>query len=188
MVGSDAELIAQSLADSDAFGEVFLRHHDSVFQFVARRLGRDLAPDTTAEVFIKAFEIRERFDPGRASALPWLLGISVNVVGDQLRRKSRRERQHIAFAGLVQPSDLGENDIVGRLDAESARSALNDALGMLKSADREVILLSALEQRSYQEIGEALGIPTGTVRSRLARARAQLREHLSQVRPSIRDD
>ncbi len=180
---SDAEVIAQSIDNPEAFGEIFNRYHDTIYRFVARRAGRGPAPDLTAEVFGRAFRLRTRYDTFRPLARPWLYGIATNVIGDHIRQTRRRERLHLAMLGLTDvPADEDMDRLVDSVTAQGGRRVINDALARLSVGDRNVIVLAAVEQLTYKEISEALGIPIGTVRSRHARARGTLRELLGHLR------
>lgn len=178
-------MIAASVADPDRFGVVFDRYHDTIFRYVARRVGIQAAPDVTADVFVRAFRVRARFDTSRESARPWLYGIATNVIGDHLRSVRRRDRLHLACYGLVDRQEVDwTDDMTVRVSAAQARGDINQALGRLSSGDRNALLLYAVEQLSYSEVAEALGIPVGTVRSRIFRARKVMREligHLEQT-------
>lgn len=175
---TDAEIIAGSLKNPDEFREVFARYYDTIFRFTARRVGWDLAADLTAEVFVRAFQLRARYDTSRPLCRPWLYGIAWNVVGDHLRRRKLAHR-----VGLNNPLETADPFVIvdDRLTAEARADVINDALSQLRNKDRDVLLMYALEELSYAEIAEALAIPVGTVRSRLARARRKMRELLPEL-------
>ncbi|WP_329438261.1 sigma-70 family RNA polymerase sigma factor [Streptomyces canus] len=172
--GGDAELIAASLAEPERFAALFERHAPAIHQYVARRLGRDAADDVTAETFLTAFRIRARFDPARAGVRPWLYGIAAKQIGRQ-RREEVRALKLLARTGHDPVADSWTDSADDRLAAEAAARPLAGALAHLSAGDRHVLLLFAWADFSYQEIAEALGIPVGTVRSRLNRARRKLR-------------
>jgi RNA polymerase sigma factor (sigma-70 family) len=113
----------------------------------------------------------------RDCARPWLYGIATNLAGSHRRRE---ERHYLALARadarLVAPSD--EDVIADRVSASAAGPALASALAALDRGDRDVLLLVALADLSYAEVAESLGIPYGTVCSRLSRARRQLPKSL----------
>ena len=179
---TDAEIIAASATDPSLFGTIFQRHHNCVFTFVARRLGRNDAADVVSEVFLRAFRSRHKYDSRRECCRPWLFGIAYNIVGDRLRQRSRHNRSFIYSTADTSTADYDEaND---RLVAQPATDELNAALTELNPGDRDALLLFALEDLSYDEIAQVLKIPKGTVGSRLARARRQIREsipHLEQI-------
>ena len=174
----DAEIIQQSRADPALFAEIFERHFAVIDGYLERRVARDRADDLSAEVFRIAFQRRDRFEPLRETALPWLYGIASNLVHEEERSEVRRLR---ALARLesqgVDPEPAAER-VGERLDAEVMRRPLFDALSRLEARDRTVLLLVAWEELSYEEVAEALDVPIGTVRSRLNRARRTVREAL----------
>ncbi len=172
---SDAALISFSEADPASFGVVFDRHVDKIHAYVVRRVGITLAEELTAETFAKAFEQRARFVPIHDSAGPWLYGIATNVVHKAWRSERRQLAAYRKTASIraVTPDDYGDAD--DRVDAERAASGLVAALASLEAGDRDALLLFVWEELSYDQIGAALQIPTGTVASRINRARRQLK-------------
>lgn len=185
---SDAVIIAQSLEDPELFGVIYERYHDTIFRHIARRVGSQRAPDLTADVFVRAFQIRPRYDLNRSSCRPWLYGIATNILGDDLRRLRRQQRIDLEASSLTplvnDPYDRSDE----RLMAASAGSELTRALEALRPDDRNVLLLYSVEDLTYQETAEALGIPVGTVRSRLARARQTIRDLVPNLARSEMDD
>jgi RNA polymerase sigma factor (sigma-70 family) len=153
----------------DAFTAIFDRHFDAVYRYLARRTDRARAEDLAASTFTVAFERRERFRPEAASARPWLLGIATNL----LRNEWRAERRGLDLVARLS-GGLGAREGEGA----EATNELAALLAQLDADQRDVLLLHAWEELSYEEIASALGIPIGTVRSRLSRARARLREGL----------
>jgi RNA polymerase sigma-70 factor, ECF subfamily len=89
---SDGQSIGASLTDPERFAEIFHRHWDEIYRYVARRLGPEAAEDVGAETFAVAFRGRDRYDLTRADARPWLYGIATNLIG-QHRRAERRRAQ-----------------------------------------------------------------------------------------------
>jgi RNA polymerase sigma-70 factor (ECF subfamily) len=161
---SDAELIRRSQHEPEAFGVVFDRHVAAVHAFVQRRVGRDLAEEVTAETFARGFEARSRYAAQHPVALPWLLGIASNVMRRHWRSERRRLDAYARAAGQDR-RDAAPPEVDGTVLRAVAR---------LPRRQREVLLLAAWADLSYAEIAHALGLPVGTVRSRLARARAAL--------------
>jgi RNA polymerase sigma-70 factor (ECF subfamily) len=179
LTSSDGELIAASLADPRLFAGVFDRHYKAVAGFLRRRLERSLADDLAAETFLRAFDGRGCYDGSRADARPWLFGIAGNLLARHRRGEERRLRAFARAAGAVQ-EERGLDDVEGRVDAASLAPVLAAALLSLAAGDREVLLLYAWADLSYEEISVAMGLPIGTVRSRLHRARAQVRGELER--------
>lgn len=171
---SDAEIVEASLSDPSEFRHIYARHYEKVFGFVARRIGVNDAADTTADVFLRALSIRGRYDTARPDSLPWLYGIAANIVGDRLRRSGRGQRVYLAVIEIDVSAEVSDAD--DRMVAARVGARLNAALGELSSRDRETLLLFALEGLTYAEIGQVLGIPAGTVGSRISRARRRILE------------
>ena len=172
---SDAEVIAASLETPALFGKVFDRYHTRIYKYVARRVGIADAADVTSEVFLKAFRLRYRYDQTRESCLPWLYGIARNTIGDQLRRTSR-PTLHLDPTVVDEIADADDRAV-----AAAAAKALEAALGSLTEDDREALVLYAIEGLTYSEVAEALGVPSGTIGSRLNRARRKIREQIPDL-------
>ena len=185
--GSDAQVIDASWVDPRVFAAVFDRHYDAVHRYLARRVGSDLADDLAAETFTTAFDARRRYDTAYPNARPWLFGIATNLLRHHRRGEARRLR---AYASLDRPADPdgGSGGIDARVDAGRAGPAIADALTHLSAGDRDVLLLFAWADLRYEEIAVALHIPVGTVRSRLHRARRQVRELLGDSGQEIDAD
>lgn len=167
---SDSDVIRSSLTEPDAFVTLFERHFDSILGYLARRADSDVGSELASEVFVTAFARRSRYDLARSDATPWLYGIAANLLH---RRRRSEARQLRAYARTgVDPAWVAD-------PADRPDPALAAALGALKPADRETLLLLAWADLDYEQIAEALAIPVGTVRSRLNRARRQLREALA---------
>jgi RNA polymerase sigma factor (sigma-70 family) len=178
---TDGEAIARSQRTPELFAVVFDRHQASVHAYATRRVGRETADDVLAEVFLAAFASRKRFDPAFESALPWLYGIAANVLKRQWRRLAAADRLHRSAALHVEVADSHEDAVAGRLDSAAHWAVVRDVLDELTDGDREAILLFAWEELTYPEIAVAMGIPVGTVRSRIHRARARLRHALGDT-------
>jgi RNA polymerase sigma factor (sigma-70 family) len=180
---TDAAVIEQSLAEPERFEAIFRRYFGRIHGYLAARVGGRIADDLAAEVFTIAFAQRQRYDLARECARPWLYGIATNLVGTYRRREQRRYRALArADARGVAPSD--EDLVADRVSAAAAGPALAAALAGLGSGDRDVLLLVAIAGLDNQEVALSLGIPYGTVRSRLSRARARLREALGGTNPT----
>ncbi|MEN3536615.1 RNA polymerase sigma factor [Microbispora sp. ZYX-F-249] len=176
---SDAGLIEASLTTPERFAGVFDRHADEIHAYAGRRLGPEHADDVTAETFLVAFRKRHRYDTSRPDARPWLYGIAGNLISGHRRSEVRRLR---ALARAPRDADErgfhDEDRGAERASAAALRPALAAALARLSAAERDLLLLVAWADLSYEEAAEALRIPIGTVRSRLHRVRAKLRRHL----------
>ncbi|MFI0485695.1 RNA polymerase sigma factor [Actinomadura sp. 9N215] len=174
---SDAELWREAAAGrAEAFGVVFDRHARAVYNHCFRAVADwASAEDLTSMVFLDAWRRRADVQLERGSALPWLLGVANNVVRN--RRRSRR-RHRAALDRLPPPLAAPDHsdDVAGRLDDEKAMRRVLDLVGRLPKADQDVLALCAWDGLSYAEAAVTLGVAVGTVRSRLSRARARLRE------------
>jgi len=180
---SDAEVIAGSLDDPERFAIIFGRHADEIHRYAARRLGQQAAADVVSEVFLAAFRNRGRYQPGRSDARPWLYGISTKVISQQLRAEGRRAHL-LAAVPAPPPAEFPADDIGDRITAERLRPVLLGVLAELSPADRELVLLVAWAELSYEQAAQALEIPVGTVRSRPHRTRARVRRAIDSADPS----
>lgn len=181
MTASDADIIAASLVDPVRFAAIFDRHIDPVRRFVVRRVGASRGDDVVSEVFRVGFERRHAFLPDADSALPWLYGIAANLV----RRDHRSTARGVAALerlGYCAPAAIDPLlDVAGQLDAANEVLELRDALLALREEERDVLLLVAWEQLSPTEAAETLGIDAGTARTRLHRARRNVRAHMGRA-------
>jgi RNA polymerase sigma-70 factor, ECF subfamily len=173
---SDADVIGRSLADAEAFAAIYDRHAETVLRFLGRRVGAEAAEGLHADVFRIAFERRKAFDSSRLSALPWLYGIASNLLRKHRRAEARRLRACARMAAGAAAADLRTD--VSALDARVLYPRVAEAVDELPEGEREALLLFAWEELSYRDVADALELPVGTVRSRLNRARARLRELL----------
>jgi RNA polymerase sigma-70 factor (ECF subfamily) len=166
--------------DADAFGALFDEHADAVHRHAVWSLGDQAhAEDVVSLTFLEAWRIRATLHPDGDGLRPWLLGIATNVLRNR-RRAARRHRE--ALGRLPAPDPVADfaDEVVARLhDAEQLAAAVA-ALRALRRTDREVFLLCVWSQLDYASAAEALGIPVGTVRSRLSRARTRLRALAAQ--------
>ena len=174
MEESDGCVIADSLERPGTFGVIFDRHGSTLLRFLARRVNPAEAEDLLGEVFRIAFERRSTFEQDRDSARPWLYGIAANLVAKHYRSETRRLRAMAKASADRQLAEDPAERAVAAVDASSRWSRVVDAIGTLPEAERQVLLLFAWEELSYEEIALALCVPVGTVRSRLSRGRARL--------------
>ncbi|GGZ15420.1 RNA polymerase sigma factor [Streptomyces poonensis] len=164
--------------DHDAFGELFDAYARSVYNHAFRLTGdRSAAEDVVSLTFLDAWRLRGRVDEEGGSLRPWLLGIATNV-----SRNTRRAARRHAAAMARLPRDEAVHDfadeIAGRLDDAAQLALVRTALARLRRAEREVLALCVWSGLGYAAAAEALGVPVGTVRSRLSRARAKLAKHM----------
>jgi RNA polymerase sigma-70 factor (ECF subfamily) len=180
---SDAELVRKAQAGAaEAFSALVERHQDYVYNSVCYLIGsRPDAEDIAQEVFVSAYRALGRFE-GRARFTTWLYGIMLNSVRSYWRRQKR---------ATVLSTDVDGEDgdpglqIAARQDGPAEMSmraervgAVQDAIAGLDEHLREIIVLRDIQGLSYDELAEALGLPDGTVKSRLYRARQELMDRL----------
>ncbi|MGA5423246.1 RNA polymerase sigma factor [Streptomyces lavendulocolor] len=175
--GDDADVIADSLTQPEAFGALFHRHAAAIQRYAARRLGEEIADDITGETFLAAFRARGTYDLARRNALPWLYGIAANLIGKHHRAEVRALKA-LARSGHDPLTHSWTDRSDSRVTAQAMQESIARALASLSAGDRHVLLLIAWADLSYLEVADALSIPVGTVRSRLNRARKKVRTAL----------
>jgi RNA polymerase sigma factor (sigma-70 family) len=166
----------------------FDRHVDAVHRYVARRVGGNLARDVVAETFRIAVEHVDGYDAARGSERSWLFGIATNLVRRHWRSEERRLR---AYAATARRSEVHGDPLLAVEDSVDAGRRLDrlvDAVARLSPEDRDVLVLVAWEGMSSADVAAVLGVPHGTVRSRLSRVRAQLRAHETTTGAGAHDD
>jgi RNA polymerase sigma factor (sigma-70 family) len=173
---SDFELWSRAgSGDADAFGVLFERHARAIYNFCFRRTGDwAVAEDLTSIVFLEAWRRRDKQLP-RDMVRAWLFGIAILVV----RNRRRAEHRHATALArlsreLVSP-EVAE-DSAARADDQERMRAVLVSFGRLPKREQDVLALCVWSELPYEEAALALGVPVGTVRSRLSRARQRLRE------------
>jgi RNA polymerase sigma factor (sigma-70 family) len=173
---SDADLWARSRSgDTNAFGCLFERHAQAICNYCFRRIGDwTAAEDALSLVFLEAWRRRDA-NVGPDKVIPWLYGIATNVVRNQRRSQRRfaaalrRMRVPSAEPDFAEQADQ-------RLDDERQMQQVLAALRQLPRHEQDVLTLCVWMGLSYEDAAAALGVPLGTIRSRLSRARARFRE------------
>ena len=176
----DSGIVAASLEDTEAFGELFHRHAPRLHAYIRRRLGRTLADDLVSETFTTAFRQRDRFD-GRADFCAWLWGIASNLIAKHHRQETRMYRA-LSRTGVDPAEDGVAERASDRASAAALGPPLAKALASLGAEDRNAVLLLAWGDMSYPEIAATLGLPVGTVKAKIHRARIKLRKALPKER------
>jgi RNA polymerase sigma-70 factor, ECF subfamily len=172
---TDGEVIAASILEPSRFEAIFDRHYDAVRRYAQRRVGLDAGEEIAAQTFLVGLAQRARFDATYVSAKPWLMGIATNLIRHHLRAERTRE------AALPRLAMADEGQEALRIEATEAMLEAPEVLRILQEVpaqDREAFLLLAWADLSYAEIASAVGIPVGTVRSKIHRVRTLLRERL----------
>lgn len=166
--------------DAAAFRELVERSHETVFRLAVAIVGdRDEAADVVQETYIRAWDARAALRDG-AAALGWLCRIARNVAHDRRRSWWSRIRAPMAEAALELRPAEDDPPADEALAAAQAAGAVRRALASLPEKHRVVLALREVEGMSYEEIAVALGVPVGTVESRLHRARAGLAQRLER--------
>ena len=180
----EADVARARAGDTAAFAALVRRHQDRVFGFILRMLDtRDEAMELTQDVFVKAWQALPGWRP-EARFSTWLLQIARNAALDQLRR-----RRVVQFAPLDDGMDVADTapGPEARYASRQRQALLENALQQIAAEHREILLLREVEDLSYGELAAVLGIAEGTVKSRLARARAALLQHF-RPHAGVRDD
>lgn len=194
-IDPDADALAACRrGDDGAFDLLVQRHHRRIVRLAVRVLGeREIALDVAQEVFVKAWRALERFE-GNSRFSTWLTRIAINQCRNELRKRgtvkhTQPSSLHDPMPGTDQPRDRAVAASTPEprmlLEGDETRRALRDALAALPPEAREVLVLKEVEAMSYEGIAEVLEVPVGTVRSRLHRARMQLRERVAVVLGAI---
>ncbi|MEV5893045.1 RNA polymerase sigma factor [Nonomuraea fuscirosea] len=180
--GVDSELVSASWSDPEAFAELFDRYSAMLYRYVSKRLGPGPAEDLVGETFLIAFSKRRSYDLAYPDARPWLFGILTKLVARHHRSEATRYRALLRApveAEVESPADR----VAAGVSAQAVRGELAGALAALPAKDRDVLLLIAWGDLTYEEVARALGIPVGTVRSRLNRGRRKVRAALGDTNP-----
>ncbi|BAN01560.1 putative RNA polymerase ECF subfamily sigma factor [Ilumatobacter coccineus YM16-304] len=165
---------------TEVVADWFDQHARALAGYATRRVGANLARDIVADTFRIALQQLDGYEPGRGGERAWLFGIASNLIRRHWRTEERRLRIQARSARAdVQPVDplLRVDE---RLDASAHYQRVVDAVATLDPDDRDLLILIAWEQFTSREAAAALGIPPGTVRSRLTRIRAQLAQIVRQ--------
>lgn len=172
-MASDEEQLRLSQQVASAFEPLVERLAPPIHAYLARRAPRE-ADELLAEVWLAAFSSRATFDPARGSARAWFFGVARHTLLAHYRRTARDAAPHGSG-----PTEMDWAAVDARLDAAAVRPALKEALADLPAVERELLLLVGWEQLTPSEAAEVVGIPAGTARSRLHRARERMRERLA---------
>jgi RNA polymerase sigma-70 factor (ECF subfamily) len=172
--------------DPAAFGALYDSCAGAVHRHAVRWTGDwSAAEDVVSLTFLEAWRLRERLLPEGDNALPWLLGIATNV----LRNRGRAARRHReALQRLPERLTVPDfaDELVDRMHDTDRLTAARAALDRLRRPDREVVMLCVWSGLDYVAAAEALGVPVGTVRSRLSRARRRLKDLVAEPEPGPR--
>jgi RNA polymerase sigma-70 factor, ECF subfamily len=168
---SDAELLAATPADPDAFAAFYRRHVRGVVAFVARHAAPDDVGDLVAEVFATALVHRRRFDPARGTADAWLAGIARHKVADA-RRRGKVQARMCQRLGIRLPA-------AGAVELQFNGSA--ELLAALPEDQRRAVQARVLDEKPYAEIAREESVSEQALRKRVSRALAALRSHFPEA-------
>jgi RNA polymerase sigma factor (sigma-70 family) len=173
------------LRTPDGFGTLFERHARVIYNYCFRRTADwAAAEDLTSVVFLEAWRKRQSVRLYGETALPWLYGVATNVLRNSAR-SLRRHRAALERMPTGHEPDFAD-DAAERLDDEARMRAVLESYSELPRRDQEVLALCVWSELSYEEAAVALGVPVGTVRSRLARARTRLRDEIDFAPKEVR--
>jgi RNA polymerase sigma-70 factor (ECF subfamily) len=178
-------VVASSVPSSVPSAEALVAEHFvPIYGYLSRRVGPDLAEDLAAEVFARALADRDRFDPALGTWRMWLFGIATNLVAKHRRAERRRLSAYAKAGSRAVASEHGSesatDDADDRLSAENTLRDLARALQRLNGPQRDALYLVGVAELSYEEAAAVLAVPIGTVRSRVSRARTELRLHVER--------
>jgi RNA polymerase sigma-70 factor (ECF subfamily) len=189
---TDHELVASAQKGSEkAYRELLGRYQRPVFSLVYRMLrDREQAEDLAQETFVRVFNNIERYDP-KYKFSSWIFKIATNLTIDHIRKKELATVSIDGSRYAVTPDEIAASTITveGRdpnpeqlLEAKELGSEIEAAIGSLRPEYRTAIVLRHVEGREYQEIADIMGLPLGTVKTFIHRARNSLRERLEHLR------
>ncbi|MFT2016530.1 RNA polymerase sigma factor [Streptomyces sp. 796.1] len=179
-MATDEELLTRSVTDASAFEPLVERHSRALHGYFARR-APEAADDLLAEAWLRAYAGRHTYQASRGPARAWLFGVARNVLAAHWRGRERALGSVAVLAG--EPSSDPWHAVDQRLDAAAVAPLMRQTLAELPAVERELLLLVAWEQLSPTEAATVVGIPAGTARSRLYRARTRLRTALGPAAP-----
>jgi RNA polymerase sigma-70 factor, ECF subfamily len=176
---SDAECVRRvQEGDTEAFGILVQRHQKAIFNLLYRILGDyDDAAEVAQEAFLSAYRSIKSFR-GDASFATWLYRIAVNHANTRRKSHAAGQERGAAMESLAGPPD-GDSDPAAALEQKETRQRVQAALDGLSTEDATIIVLRDLQDIPYETVAATLGIPVGTVKSRLHRARRALKDRLA---------
>lgn len=168
----------------DEEAELFSLHSGPILEHFASQVGRHVAEDLTAQTFAEAWDSRDAYDPALGSEAAWVWGIAANVLRHYRRDEGRRARACLALASQARVDD-GSDSLIEEVAEAIYRAerwaVLAPALDRMSAGDREVLLLACQPDVRYRIMAEHLGVPVGTLRSRLSRARNRLETQMAAL-------
>jgi RNA polymerase sigma-70 factor (ECF subfamily) len=184
-VDEHPELVKRALAGEDSAWEELLRGHSrKIYNLCYRFTGRSSeAEDLTQEVFIKVFQTLRTYDAAQGAFSTWLNRVARNHLVDHYRR-TRRDRLTSSLedeVGQIAEKPSQTDGPVARVESRERRELLQAGLDKLSPDMREAVILRDLQDLEYEEVAEVLGVPLGTVKSRINRGRLELARVLKRM-------
>jgi RNA polymerase sigma-70 factor (ECF subfamily) len=185
---ADAEIIEQARkGDPAAWERLVILHSKRIYNLCYRFLGRvDQAEDLTQEIFIKVFRNLGSYNPETGQFVTWIMSVGRNLLIDHYRQSkddrvtvSTDENEEFSVLDTVPSNQLSPET---ELEREERAILLRRALARLPPQLKEAVILRDLEELTYEEIGEVLKVPEGTVKSRINRGRVELAKHLQRMK------
>jgi RNA polymerase sigma-70 factor (ECF subfamily) len=173
-------VIRQSISDPERFAVLVGRHGPAIQRYVTRRIGTMAAEDVVAETFLVAFKQRAGYADNGRDCLPWLYGIATRLTHRHWRTETKQLRL-LARTGSDPVTEPFTDLVDAAVTAVAMKSRLAAALAKLPASQRDALLLLVWADLSYEQISVAMGVPLGTVQSRISRARRRLREQLADL-------
>jgi RNA polymerase sigma-70 factor (ECF subfamily) len=174
---SDAQLLTRYIAgDETAFREIVERYKNPLYAFLRRFLNRqDIVEDAFQETFLQLYASRDSFDPTRPLR-PWLFTIAANKARDALRKQQREATTSIGT--MSEPEEVSIDDVLNtlasydvtpldELNQAETTAKVREIIANMPDNLREILILAYFDQFSYKHMADMLGIPIGTVKSRL---------------------
>ncbi|SEG64773.1 RNA polymerase sigma-70 factor, ECF subfamily [Nonomuraea solani] len=187
--GADGGVVGGGLSryESERVGSLFVQHAPELKRYVVRRLGLEPADDIVAETFAVALQRLDSYDGRLGDERSWLYGIATNLIGRHRRREIGLYRA-LSRTGADSVIEPFTDEVDRRVAADGVSRRLAKALGGLSQKHRDTLLLVTWTELTYEEAAVALGVPVGTVRSRVNRARSRLRRVLAGIDPTVVDE
>jgi RNA polymerase sigma factor (sigma-70 family) len=183
----DATVIGLSVSDPEQFAIVYRRHVPAIQRYVIRRIGPAAADDVVAETFLVAFRQRSRYRDDGRDCLPWLYGIATKLVGRHWRAEIKQLKL-IARTSVDPVTEPFTDRVNASVTVDRAKARLGAALAVLPARQRDALLLVTWAGLTYDQAAKAIGVPLGTVQSRVSRARRHLRQQLADLDPARPED
>ncbi len=187
MTDVDTEIIEQARrGDSLAWEKLVIKHTRRIYNLCYRFVGRvDQAEDLTQEVFMKVFRNLSNYNPETGNFVTWVMSVSRNLLIDHYRQ-SKDDRVTVSTDeneeySLLETMPSDRPGAHAELERKESAEILRKALSHLPPQLKEAVILRDLEELSYEEIGEILRVPEGTVKSRINRGRVELTRYLQKL-------